>query len=66
MLDHCNVGRNRSAAMVIGFLLSTRQSADWDEAFHFLKSKRECVGVRVAIRVSVQLAVLNSGHKETT
>ena len=57
ILVHCNAGRNRSPAIAIGYLLATGQSADWNDAFHFVKSKRECVGVRVAIRESVLSAL---------
>ncbi len=62
VLIHCNSGRNRSAAIAIAHFLISGQARDWDTVYRYVKSKRECVGVRVAIRVSVRLAILNRRH----
>ena len=56
ILIHCRAGRNRSAAIVIGFLLVTNQHMNWKESFKYVKSKRECVSCHSKVRESVLAA----------
>ena len=53
ILVHCNAGRNRSTAIVVAFLLATGQYESWADAFAFVKSKRNAIGVCVRNRESV-------------
>jgi alkylated DNA repair dioxygenase AlkB len=53
LLVHCNAGRNRSAAIVIGYLLKTGAFAGWRDAFRFIKGKREMVGCHSIVRDSI-------------
>jgi protein-tyrosine phosphatase len=64
ILVHCNAGRNRSTAIVIGFLLTTGQLSRWTTAFKYVKSKRGCVGCNSVVKKSV-IANL-SANEETT
>jgi len=57
VLIHCNAGRNRSAAIATAHFVISGQALDWDTALRFMKSKRECVGVRVEIRMSILFAL---------
>lgn len=59
ILIHCNAGRNRSAAIIIGYLLAAEQCPDWDDAFEYVKSRRECVGCHPKVKESVLLVVLS-------
>jgi protein-tyrosine phosphatase len=53
ILIHCNAGRNRSTAIVIGFLLTTGQFSRWTAAFKYVKSRRECAGCNTAVKESI-------------
>jgi protein-tyrosine phosphatase len=53
ILVHCNAGRNRSTAIVIGFLLTTGQFSRWTAAFKYVESKRECAGCNSIVKESV-------------
>ncbi|MCX6986815.1 MAG: dual specificity protein phosphatase [Chlamydiae bacterium] len=44
VLVHCEFGKNRSASIVIAYLIN-RCVVSYEEALHFLRSKRWCVGV---------------------
>jgi len=57
VLIHCNAGRNRSAAIAIAHFVISGQARDWDTAYKYVKSRRESVGVRVAIRMSILFAI---------
>lgn len=59
VLCHCNAGRNRSAAIVTGLLIYTGKFSDWDKAFAYVKSKRECVGCNSKVKESVLAALAN-------
>jgi protein-tyrosine phosphatase len=63
ILVHCNAGRNRSTAMVIGFLLAAGEFMDWQEAFNHVKFKRDCVQCHSKVRESVidNLKAFSSG-----
>jgi protein-tyrosine phosphatase len=53
ILVHCDAGRNRSTAIVIAFLLATGQYESWADAFAYVKTKRDAIGVAHKIRESV-------------
>jgi protein-tyrosine phosphatase len=57
ILVHCYAGRNRSTAIVIGFLLASKQYQTWKDAFQYIKSKRECVGCNSKVKESVLAAL---------
>jgi hypothetical protein len=44
VLVHCEFGKNRSASILIAYLIN-RCVVSYEEALHFLRSKRWCVGV---------------------
>jgi protein-tyrosine phosphatase len=53
VLVQCSAGRNRSTSIVVAFLLATGQFESWADAFAFVKSKRNAIGVTTLNRESV-------------
>jgi protein-tyrosine phosphatase len=57
ILVHCSAGRNRSTAIVVGYLLVSGAYKNWADAFKYVKSKRKGIGCRHQLIESVLAAV---------